>query len=82
MCSIALSRRSRADAAVLEAVQSYAGWDFVQWDTALEGTDPHAVGVAIKPLTAAGSGNSAEGSVDKVAFEQIMRRNSRARKRQ
>lgn len=66
---------------MVEAVQGYAGWDFVQWDAALEGTDPHAVGVAIKPLAAAtGSSSDAQGSVDNVAFEQIMRRNSRARK--
>ncbi|KAL4459195.1 hypothetical protein ABPG75_014074 [Micractinium tetrahymenae] len=70
------------DAAVVEAVQGYSGWDFVQWDTALEGTDPHAVGVAVKPLAAAAGSSAAAGSVDKVAFEQIMRRNSRGRKQQ
>lgn len=39
---------------------------------ALEGSDPHAVGVAIKPLSAAGS--SQDGSVDAAAFEQLMQR--------
>ena len=67
---------------MVEAVQGSSGWDCVQWDTALEGRDPHAVGVAIKPLAPAGGSSGAAGSVDKVAFEQIMRRNSRARKQQ
>ena len=60
-------------------MQQYSGWDFVQWDAALEGTDPHAVGVAIKPLAAGGPGQP-DGSVDAVAFEQLMRRNKARRK--
>lgn len=56
----------------MDAVQQYGGWDFVQWDTALAGIDPHCVGVAIKPLSAAGPDPAA--SVDSAAFEQLMRR--------
>lgn len=49
-------------------------WDFVQWDLASGALDPHAVGVAIKPLQ--GKGNSLpedEFSVDTAAFEQVMK---------
>lgn len=45
-------------------------WDFAQWDVALEAQAPHAVGVAIKPLTSSPPG----ASVDTTAFEQLMRR--------
>ncbi|PSC74024.1 phosphatidylethanolamine N-methyltransferase [Micractinium conductrix] len=71
------------DAALVEAVQNYAGWDFAQWDTAQEATDPHAAGVAIKPLSAGGPISSgAPSSVDKVAFEQLMRQGSRGKQQQ
>lgn len=75
---------SAVDPAVLEAVQQYSGWDFVQWDEALAGTgDPHAVGVAIKPLTGAGGrGGAANASVDTVAFEQVMKRNKKQQRTQ
>jgi len=40
------------DVAVLEQLKQQSGvWSQVQWDTALEGQDPHAVGVAIKSET-------------------------------
>ncbi len=45
-------------------------WDFIQWDVASSALDPHAVGVAIKPLQS--SGND-EFSVDNAAFEQVMK---------
>lgn len=51
-------------------------WDYVQWDLALPGLDPHAAGVAIKPL----SGGSTPSSVDAAAFESLMRSGSRARR--
>jgi len=66
----------------VDAVQQYGGWDFVQWDEALQGSDPHAVGVAIKPLTAVGGSKAPDGSVDAVAFEQLMRRNKKQQKQQ
>ena len=71
-----------SDPAVMAAVQEYRGWDFVQWDAALEGTDPHAVGVAIKPLADGGAGGPPGASVDSVAFEQMMKRNSGKRNKQ
>lgn len=61
-----------ADPTLIDTVQDYSGWDFVQVDAALQGSDLHAVGVAVKPLAAKGSG--AEGSVDATAFEALMRR--------
>jgi hypothetical protein len=61
-----------AEPAAVDAVQQYSGWDFVQWDTALAGSDPHCVGVAIKPLSANAPAPAA--SVDNDAFEQLMRR--------
>ena len=66
----------------MAAVQEYGGWDFVQWDAALEGTDPHAVGVAVKPLSAGGAGAPPGASVDRVAFEQVMKRSSGKRNKQ
>ena len=49
-----------------------ASWDLVQWDEALEGRDPHAVGVAVKPLK-----DTPPGSVDATAFEQLLKRKSK-----
>ena len=45
-----------------------------QVDAALQGTDPHAVGVCIKPLSPAGgsSAQQPEGSVDASAFEALL----------
>ena len=40
----------RADASTLDALTEDEGWDLVQWGVAVGGLDPHAVGVAIKPL--------------------------------
>ena len=48
-------------------------WDFMEWDIAVGGLDPHAVGVAVKPLQAAGGGGGPEFSVDNTAFEQLMK---------
>ncbi|EFN53520.1 expressed protein [Chlorella variabilis] len=67
-----------ADPAAVEAVQQYGGWDFVQWDATLEGTDPHAVGVAVKPLSTGGTA----ASVDAEAFEQLRRRGKAKQQRQ
>lgn len=47
-------------------------WDFMEWDIAVDGLDPHAVGVAVKPLQAAGGGDP-EFSVDNTAFEQLLK---------
>lgn len=42
-----------------------------QVDAALRDTNPHAVGVCVKPL-AGGAGGAAQGSVDASAFEALM----------
>ncbi|KAI3423425.1 hypothetical protein D9Q98_010641 [Chlorella vulgaris] len=67
---------------VVDSVQQYAGWDFAQLDALLEDTDPHAVGVAIKPLSAGAGSGGAAGSVDAAAFEQLMRRGGKAKQKQ
>lgn len=61
---------ARAEPTLIDAVQEYSGWDFVQVDAALRGSDPHAVGVAVKSLAPL----AAAGSVDGAAFEALMRR--------
>jgi hypothetical protein len=66
----------------VDSVQQYAGWDFAQLDALLENTDPHAVGVAIKPLSAGAGSGGAAGSVDAAAFEQLMRRGGKAKQQQ
>ena len=48
-------------------------WDFIQWDMASEALDPHAVGVAIKPLQGPPGGVNDDFSVDKGAFEQVLK---------
>eukprot|EP00887_Chlorella_sp_A99_P007008 scaffold2.g7008.t1 len=66
----------KIDAAALEAsLTASSSWDFAQTDIAVPGRDPHAVGVAIKPLSAstAGAGAAAPASVDASAFEALMR---------
>lgn len=70
-------RPSHAEPTLIDAVQAYSGWDFVQVDAALRGSDPHAVGVAVKPLEPL----AAAGSVDGAAFEALMRRNKGRGKR-
>lgn len=71
------------DPTLIDQIQDYVGWDFVQVDAALRGSDLHAVGVAVKPLAAAGSGStSATGSVDAAAFEAVMRRGKGKRQQQ
>lgn len=77
------SPSTRADPTRIDLIQDYAGWDFVQVDAALRGSDLHAVGVAVKPLIATGgSSTSAGGSVDAAAFEALMRRGKSKRQRQ
>lgn len=54
-----------------------------QVDAALQGTDPHAVGVCVKPLSPAGSRDRRpEGSVDATAFEALLKRGKDAQQRQ
>lgn len=77
-CPLGPLPESAADPAAVEAVQQYGGWDFVQWDATLEGTDPHAVGVAVKPLSTGGTA----ASVDAEAFEQLRRRGKAKQQRQ
>ncbi|PRW60904.1 methyltransferase type 11 [Chlorella sorokiniana] len=69
------------DPTLIDQIQDYAGWDFVQVDAALQSSDLHAVGVAVKPLTATGNA-SADGSVDAAAFEALMRRGKGKRQQQ
>lgn len=69
-----------ADPTLIDQIQDYDGWDFVQVDAALRGSDLHAIGVVVKPLTAAGS--STGGSVDAAAFEALMRRGKGKRQQQ
>ena len=45
-------------------------WDFIQWDLGAGSLDPHAVGVAIKPLQAPVDDQF---SADNATFEQVMK---------
>ena len=67
-----------ADPAAIEALQRHGGWASVQWDPALEGSDPHAAGVATKPAAADRRGAA---SVDRVAFEQVMKKGGGGKKK-
>lgn len=49
-------------------------WDFAQYDVAADGLDPHAVGVAVKPLREVQDDGAF--SADAVAFEQVMKKAS------
>ena len=53
----------------------------MQWDPALEGSDPHAAGVATKPAGGAVAGADRGASVDRVAFEQVMRKGGGGKKK-
>ena len=53
-----------------DTIANSQAWDFIQWDTAAGALDPHAVGVAIKPLQV---GMSDDFSVDAGTFEQVMK---------
>lgn len=55
-------------------------WDFCEWDTAAGGLDRHDVGVAIRGMREEGSGVM-EGSVDSSAFEALVRKNRKAKKK-
>ena len=55
----------------MQALAESSVWDYGQWDVALEAQAPHAVGVAVKPLR---GGDASAGSVDRTAFEQLMKR--------
>jgi SAM-dependent methyltransferase len=70
----------RADPGVADVVGEAQPWDYMQWDLAVPSLDPHAVGVAVKPLAAAappGAGAGGAASVDKTAFEQVLRSKAR-----
>lgn len=53
-----------------DIIANSQAWDFIQWDTAAGALDPHAVGVAIKPLQVSLSDDF---SVDTGTFEQVMK---------
>jgi hypothetical protein len=55
---------------VADTIAAAVPWDFFQYDIASAALDPHAVGVAIKPLQATSSDDF---SVDNAAFEQVMK---------
>lgn len=53
-----------------DVIANSQAWDFIQWDIASGALDPHAVGVAIKPLQTTSTDDF---SVDTGAFEQVMK---------
>lgn len=50
LCCASLPRCLPADVTTVDMLTEFSKWDFVQADPALQATDLHAVGVAIKPL--------------------------------
>lgn len=52
----------------------YNSWDFCEWDIASPSFDPHQVGVCIKSKDQNIDPDQEDGSVDKLTFEQIMKR--------
>ncbi|GAB4813176.1 hypothetical protein N2152v2_000222 [Parachlorella kessleri] len=64
-------------ASTVDLVTEYPRWDFVQADPALQAQDLHAVGVAVKPLRGVQQQQDDNFSVDKSAFEQLMKSGSR-----
>jgi len=58
-----------ADADIGDVIANSELWESCQWDLAAAALDPTAVGVAIKPESI----SSENFSVDKQAFEQVMK---------
>jgi hypothetical protein len=65
------------DPQIGDAVAAAREWDFSQWDEAAGALDPHAVGVAIKPLTATDDCFSADTST----FIEVMKGEQRRKKK-
>ena len=64
-----------------DVIAGARAWDFSQWDIACGVLDPHAVGVTIKPLQGgAAVGVDGEFSVEKEAFEQVLKSSRQGKK--
>ncbi len=64
-----------ADLSALEKMKEMSGFESVEWDIALSGQNPHAIGVAVK------AGSDRENDEREAAFEQRANKSSRNKKK-
>ena len=64
-----------ADQSALEKLKGVSGFESVEWDIALSGQNPHAIGVAVK------AGSDRESDEREAAFEQRANKSSRNKKK-
>ncbi len=64
-----------ADQTALEKLKGVSGFESVEWDIALSGQNPHAIGVAVK------TGSDRESDEREAAFEQRANKSSRNKKK-
>ncbi|KAL0021197.1 hypothetical protein WJX77_011659 [Trebouxia sp. C0004] len=67
--------RKVLDLSALENIKEMSGFESVEWDIALSGQNPHAIGVAVK------AGSDRESDEREVAFEQRANKSSRNKRK-